>query len=621
MTRRRALILSGYGLGGLVGLALLLLGLLWIMQSGSILPNTTVVGIDVSGQSPQEAAETLTPLATSRHADPVVFVFEDERFSLTPKEVGYRIDLDQTIQGAMSRGRTGIFSDIVERIRALRQVRDYPLVDTYDREAIEAWVDQTADQVDRDHSSGSIEVDPTTLEVGVELPHGSAEVRREETVDVVIDALLEPGQDELELPVDTEPQLVADQDLKALAAQVERAVAEPLVLVANDEELIIEPSGIAQIIEVVEHSDGPSVTVDLDISVDKLEGLLEDEDLQRFGSSPRNARYNANRTPPATFDNQGNGTFRPVTANVEVEPGRDGTRFDPELAADRIAQLLREGARGGELPLETIEADFTTREAEDLRPTHLIGTFTTYYPGGTPRAHNIRLLGDTVDGTLVLPGEQFSINEISGQRTCAKGYRQDGMIIRGELVDVCGGGTSQFGTTAFNAAFFAGVQLDAWKAHSWYISRYPMGREATLNYPDLDVRFTNTTPGAILVKTTHSATSITVSLYGQPIANGVSATHSSPTNPTQPKEIRRRTNDLCEGESRVEQSGGGGFTVQVTRTVDRLEGDNDTQTIRTVYVPQDRIIEEGTRECAPDDDEDEDVSAAGEDEDDPEPDA
>ena len=181
------------------------------------------------------------------------------------------------------------------------------------------------------------------------------------------------------------------------------------------------------------------------------------------------------------------------------------------------------------------------------------------------------------------------------------------MILRGELVDVCGGGTSQFGTTTLNAAFFSGLQLDQWKAHSWYISRYPMGREATLNYPDLDVRFTNTSPGAVIVRTSHTASSITVSLYGQPIASSVSASHGNPTNPTEPAEQRRDNDELCEGVEVVVQSGGGGFTVQVVRTVDLINGGQDTRTIRTVYVPQNRIIDEGTRTdgpCAPDDDDD-----------------
>ncbi|HZJ03755.1 MAG TPA: VanW family protein, partial [Thermoleophilia bacterium] len=132
-----------------------------------------------------------------------------------------------------------------------------------------------------------------------------------------------------------------------------------------------------------------------------------------------------------------------------------------------------------------------------------------------------------------------------------------------------------------------------WRAHSWYISRYPMGREATLSYPALDVRFTNNTAGAVVVKTTYTSGSINVSLYGRPLAETVRAAHGEPTNPTEPTEIRRNTSELSPGRERVIQSGSRGFTVTVTRTVGLIEGGEETQTIRTVYQPKDRIVEVG----------------------------
>ncbi|GAB4252914.1 MAG: hypothetical protein Kow00129_13830 [Thermoleophilia bacterium] len=341
-------------------------------------------------------------------------------------------------------------------------------------------------------------------------------------------------------------------------------------------------------------TDEGGASVVLVVPPDRLHEVIGEEEIARLEREPEDYGFEVARTPPRTFDAQGSASFSPVPANVGIGPGRDGTRFDPQMAAQAIGRMLRNGARSGELPLERIPANLAEEEVERLRPTHLIGTFTTYHASGEPRVRNIQLLADVIDGTVVMPGEQFSINEISGPRSCDKGYVQAPTIIRGELVNTCGGGTSQFGTTTFNAAFFAGVRLDQWRAHSWYISRYPMGREATLSYPELDVKFTNNTPGAIIVKTTYTPGSITVSLYGRPIAERVTATHGEPTNPTQPRQIRRQTSDLPAGRERVIQSGSRGFTVTVTRTVELIDGGERTDTIRTVYVPQDRIVEVGT---------------------------
>jgi vancomycin resistance protein YoaR len=599
MAARRTVVVGAFGLTALLGLLLITLAVLWTVQRGTVLPNTTVAGVDVGGMSDQQAREALAPTAAAREGDTVTFTFEDRAFTVEPTEVGYAIDLDATVQAAMDRGRTGLPGDAAERLRSLRTSRDLPLVERDDVSLVEAWAEQVAAEVDRDRSPGLVAADPDTLEVQVELPHGSAEVQRDETVRALRDALRAEGPDELELPVATTPQHVPDEDVLAVAEQLERAIAAPLVLSASGTSLTLEPTTIARLVEVVEHRVGAAededtalATVELVVTADRITEVLGDT-VDRFDRAPQDARYTVGRTPPVTFDDQGSTTFRPVAASAGIEPGVDGVRCDPDAAATQLTELLRQGAREAELRVAVVEPELSTERAEQLAPTHLLGTFTTYFQAGQARSANIRRLADVVDGTQLLPGEQFSINGISGPRTCDKGYEEAGMILQGELVDACGGGVSQFGTTTFNAAFFAGVQLDQWKAHSWYISRYPMGREATLSYPELDVRFTNTTDGAIVVKTDHSDTSVTVSVYGQPIAEAVSAAHGGPTNTTQPTTQTRTSGELACGVEVEVQGETEGFTVEVVRTVERNGGGTDTRTITTVYSPQNRILERG----------------------------
>jgi vancomycin resistance protein YoaR len=599
MATRRTVQVGAIVLSALLSLLLLTLAVLWTVQRGAVLPNTSVVGVDVSGMSPEDAREALAPTVAAREGDVVTFSFEDGTYSVAPSDVGYRIDVDRTVEVALSRGRTGLPGDALERLRSLRTHRDLPLAENYDEGRITAWVEEVAEQVDRDRSPGSVAVDPDTLEVRVRYPHGSATVRQDETVDALRAALVQEGAVELELPVVTTPQNVPDEDIDTVADQVRRAVDGPLVLRASGTSLTLEPATIARLIEVDERRVGTAdddetglATVELGVTVERIEEVLGDT-VDRFDRAPQDARYVLGRTPPVTFDDPGSTTFRPVAAAAEVEPSVDGIAFDPRATATQLTELLRQGAREAELRVEVVEPDLPTSRAEQLRPTHLLGTFTTYYQAGQPRTANIQRLADVIDGAQVPPGGQFSINDISGERRCDKGYEPAGTIVRGELVDTCGGGVSQFGTTTFNAAFFAGVQLDQWKAHSWYISRYPMGREATLSYPQLDVRFTNTTDAVIVVKTSHTDTSVTVSIYGQPIADAVSATHGEPTNRTQPETQTRTTDELPCGQEREVQGESEGFTVEVVRTVDRTDGSTDTRTIRTVYVPQNRIVERG----------------------------
>ena len=605
---RKWAIISGSVVGGIVVVLVLALAVLWFVQRDRVLPNTTVVGTEIGGMTEPELRDALDPVVDEREGQPVVFTLDLARDEVTielfPEEVGYHVDIDATVDTALGYGRQGLPGDIVTRIRSLRRPMELPLGRTSDRDALASWASDIAAELDQAEQRGDVTVDPETLEVSVEPSQGFIEVDRGHLADIADAALLTAGNHSYGLPAETTPQPIADTELDDVAAQLERALAEPLVLTSNDDDLTLEPTALVDLIEVVEDDGGlTGLTLALEVAADAVDEQIGEVASGRFNLDPVDAGYSASRTPPSTFDVQGSTTYQPVEASVEVEAGREGREFDPERAAEQLTHLVRAGTREAELDLATVEPAFPTEEAEELAPTHAIGTFTTYYTAGQSRVQNIQRLADIIDGTLTLPGEQFSINETSGPRSCSRGFVEAGTIIQGELVDTCGGGTSQFGTTTFNAAFFAGVQLDQWKAHSWYISRYPMGREATLSYNVLDVKFTNNTPGAVLVKTSYTATSITVTLYGQPRANAVSATHGSPTNFRGYETERREDPDLAPGQESVLQSGGEGFQVTVTRTIDLIGGDEETRTINTTYLPQTRIVEHGPE---PDDDEDND---------------
>ncbi|WP_157041889.1 VanW family protein [Nitriliruptor alkaliphilus] len=591
MALRRPAILAP---AALLAVAILVVAGLWLSQRGQALPNTSVAGVDVGGMTADEIAAEIGPVVDAREADPVVFTFEDERFEFVPADLGYRIDVDGTVEAALSRGRSNPIADIPVRVGALWRERDIALVEDVDRDALVTAVDDLADQVDRDRFSGAVVADPETLEVTLEEPRGTAEVRRDETVETLEQGLRTPGPDEFELPADVERPTVAPADAEAVAAQVEAAIAEPLVLRVDDVSLTLDPSQLATLLEVGESEDGTSL--ELRVTESSVEEHLADTAASRFDVTPVDASFVTSRTPPTTFDDSSTTRWSPVeVGGVEVVAGRDGREFVPARAAEQLTEALRAAEREVALEVEVTTPALTTDQAREQQPTHLLSTFTTYYTAGQDRVANIQRLADVVDGALVLPGEQFSINGISGERSCGKGYKPAGTIVRGELVDTCGGGVSQFGTTTFNAAFFSGFPLDQWKAHSFYISRYPMGREATLSFPQLDVVFTNTSDAPVVVRASYTSTSITVSLYGRPIAGSVSAAHGQPYDRRSPTTETRTTSDLPEGRTRtVQETGSDGFKVQVVRRVDLIGAGTDERTITTTYLPQNGIVERGT---------------------------
>ena len=173
-----------------------------------------------------------------------------------------------------------------------------------------------------------------------------------------------------------------------------------------------------------------------------------------------------------------------------------GRALDDESITTEVWRAISSTERTATVTTSPTEPEWTTEEVRATLPEGKISSFTTYFPCCQTRVKNIQRGGAAVDGTYVLPGEQFSLNDVLGDTTtAASGYVEAGIIRNGRAAEARGGGLSQLSTTLFNAAFFSGMQLDAWTPHSYYISRYPEGREATISYPDLHHKWTNTTDG------------------------------------------------------------------------------------------------------------------------------
>ena len=148
--------------------------------------------------------------------------------------------------------------------------------------------------------------------------------------------------------------------------------------------------------------------------------------------------------------------------------------------------------------------------------TGLVSSYTTIYTGDANRVHNVRLVADLIDKTLIAPGTTFSFNDTTGERNADKGFLEAPVIINGELQTGLGGGVCQVSTTVFNAAYEAGLDITERTNHALYISHYPQGRDATVNYPDTDLKFVNDTKKWLLLRTFVGSSALTVNLYGTP---------------------------------------------------------------------------------------------------------
>jgi vancomycin resistance protein YoaR len=199
-------------------------------------------------------------------------------------------------------------------------------------------------------------------------------------------------------------------------------------------------------------------------------------------------------------------------------PGRPGRKCCRWTAARIILKALRQKVARTRLATINIPPQLTTSEARSLEIESEIGRPYEFGPTTThacceDRVFNIHRIADMVRGYILFPGRTLSLNEFVGPRTPDKGFVPAGVIYNGVFTTDIGGGVSQFATTLFNAAFFAGLDFPEYQSHSIHIDRYPYGREATISYPSPDLAIRNPTPYGVLVWPTYSDTSLTVHLF------------------------------------------------------------------------------------------------------------
>jgi vancomycin resistance protein YoaR len=203
---------------------------------------------------------------------------------------------------------------------------------------------------------------------------------------------------------------------------------------------------------------------------------------------------------------------------------------------------------------------------------------------------NIRVVAEEVHGAIVKPGETFSLNGYTGPRGRPQGYVEAGVIEDGVPSRAVGGGISQFATTLYNAAYFAAMTDVEHKEHSYYISRYPAAREATVfQNPDgssvIDLKFRNETPNAVVIQTAWTPESITIRLWGTKSVTVESITGAR-TGYTSPP-----TQNKAPGERCSPSRGSSGFTTSDTRVIRDLSGKELSRKTRTViYNPQPRVV-------------------------------
>ncbi|MDX6412461.1 MAG: hypothetical protein QOE91_1977, partial [Gaiellaceae bacterium] len=354
--------------------------------------------------------------------------------------------------------------------------------------------------------------------------------------------LVRPPQ--VPLPVGVDSPTVSSADLEPVAAQVRLALSAPVRLAIGPTRLRLPRYRIAEMLGLP--ANGRS---DLRIAGKGADAFFVR--LQRQLGRP-----------PSDAD------FAVTTKGIRVVPARAGQAVDvPATARAILRAALSPTNRIAHVAVVTAAPKVSTAEAKAMGIKETVGSYTTEFGGVANRIHNVQLVAHLIDHHLIAPGEEFSFNKTTGDRNASKGFLEAPVIINGELQNGLGGGVCQVSTTVFNAAYEAGLNITARTNHALYISHYPLGRDATVNYPDTDLRFVNDTGHWLLLRTFVGSYSLTVNLYGTSPHRKV-VSENAPLVTTGPPPTKTTDDpNLFVGEKVVDDPGSSSLATSVTRKV------------------------------------------------------
>ena len=527
----------------------------------------------VSGLDADEARLRLERRADRLRHVPVEFQAAGRTWRIRPSALGVEVDWGAGVEAARRHG------DGFGPLRGFRRlgVRVFgtdihPPTEVYEP-ALDYFVGKLASEIDQQHRDAALRL--RGLEVAVVPGRSGHLLNREEAAATIVAALAGFKRLPVSLPVRVERPTVTATTLKPVAADVRTALSAPVTLSLEQTRWRLPRWRLAGLLDLPDRGERQL----------RLGGPRADRwfaALQRSVNKPPKS---------ADFLIASNGL------DVTIAPERDGLQLDVPAAAKAIlAAALQRRGRVARLAVKHAPAERSASQAKRMGIKKLVASYTTTYGGEDNRLHNVRLVAQLVDRHLIAPGAEFSFNRTTGERTAEKGFREAPVIINGELQTGLGGGVCQVSTTVFNAAFEAGLPITARTNHSLYIGHYPTGRDATVNYPDLDLRFVNDTGKWLLLRTFVGSSSLTVALYGTPVNRRVEA-ETTPLLVTAQQTIKRVPDpERLVGQTSLEDYGEPARATSVRRRVYSPSGKLlSDATWSSSYVAEPRIVHVGTK--------------------------
>ncbi len=522
---------------------------------------TSVAGVDIGGLHPDDAVEKLERELAPKTRAPFAIVVADSEDSVTIDPVDYALSVDPAATVATVTGFDLRPASVAAHLFGGSALD--PVVG-FDKGKLARVVQDLQLQVDGGYADATVAFEGATPKV-VNAKSGLGLEPDATTAALTVGAL--GASEPLKLAAaPMSPQVSDAEATEMLETLAKPLVAAPVTMTFNGQEIEATPEVLA------EAASFPYVNGASTLEID----------------GARLAQVILDTNPEGIVDGEDAKIQIVDHERVEITPSTEGIGIDEDKLAADVAAAVADGTRTVTVETAIKEARFTTQDAEAMGIAEIVAEIDTPITWEYLRTLNLEAGAAKTTGTLVKPGETFSLLDALGPIDTAHGFYAAGMIIGGQHKDGVGGGLSQISTNTFNLGYRAGYEDIEHHPHSYYFDRYPMGAESTLAVGAMDMRWRNNTPYGAVIDSWVADGYVHSRLWSTKYWD-VDIQTSEPRNI-----VYAGWNTVVSNDCEYTPKGNNGFTVTVTRTVSR-DGENPTTDTNDVTYQPDY----GTRCVAP----------------------
>lgn len=483
------------------------------INSAKIISGISVLGIDISGLTKEEAKNKLSENFDNRLNSNLVFSHNEQLFNALPTQLECNFDIDKSIDTAFLFGREGnIFQNNFTIINILFNNIDITPDFSYNENLCNSIIEQMNANFEDAIEEYSYNIENNNLIISK--GHSGSVILNDELKKMIVDKITAKdfNTDSIEVPTE-----------------------------------IKDPSNI---------------------DIDKIH--------EEVYKAPVDAYY----------------TKDPFV----VYPSSNGVDF--KISIDEAKNIISAEADNYTIPLKTLYPKVTTNDiGTEAFPDLLSSYSTSYATSDYNRSTNIALAASKINGTVLMPGDEFSFNGTVGKRTASAGFRQAGVYVNGKSAIDYGGGICQVSSTLYNAVLKSNLDIVYRTNHMFTVGYVPIGLDATVSWGSPDFKFKNSRSYPIKIVATTSNKKLYIKIYGmkEDVEYEVELV-SYRTGSVPYSTVYTTDASLPKGKTKVVQSGSNGAKSEAYKIL-KLNGKEVSRTLlsRDTYSAHNQIIARGTK--------------------------